>query len=58
MQLPKGYLKGAYDLIRAKGGVCISDEVSTMYTCVLCIFSVMTSVFSARLIRFVLILSV
>ncbi|XP_019849338.1 PREDICTED: alanine--glyoxylate aminotransferase 2, mitochondrial-like [Amphimedon queenslandica] len=27
VQLPKGYLKGAYDLIRAKGGVCISDEV-------------------------------
>ncbi|KAL8615307.1 hypothetical protein ACOMHN_038046 [Nucella lapillus] len=25
-QLPKGYRKKAYDLVRARGGVCISDE--------------------------------
>ena len=27
VQLPKGFLKGAYELIRERGGVCISDEV-------------------------------
>ncbi|XP_027038277.1 alanine--glyoxylate aminotransferase 2, mitochondrial-like [Pocillopora damicornis] len=29
VQLPKGFLKGAYELIRERGGVCISDEVQT-----------------------------
>lgn len=29
VQLPKGYLKKAYELVRARGGVCISDEVQT-----------------------------
>ena len=28
MHLPRGYLKQAYEAIRAKGGVCIMDEVS------------------------------
>lgn len=27
VHLPKGFLKGAYELIRERGGVCISDEV-------------------------------
>lgn len=26
---PEGYLKGAYELVRAAGGVCIADEVQT-----------------------------
>ena len=29
VQLPRGYLKKVYQTIRDKGGVCISDEVST-----------------------------
>ncbi|KAJ7382147.1 alanine--glyoxylate aminotransferase 2 [Desmophyllum pertusum] len=29
VQMPKGFLKGAYELIRERGGVCISDEVQT-----------------------------
>ena len=29
MQLPKGYLKKAYELVRERGGLCISDEVQT-----------------------------
>ncbi|XP_022110098.1 alanine--glyoxylate aminotransferase 2, mitochondrial-like [Acanthaster planci] len=29
VQFPKGYLKEAFELIREKGGVCISDEVQT-----------------------------
>ncbi|KAK7114554.1 alanine--glyoxylate aminotransferase 2, mitochondrial-like [Littorina saxatilis] len=29
VQLPKDYLKKAYELVRARGGVCISDEVQT-----------------------------
>ncbi|KAL8616380.1 hypothetical protein ACOMHN_032234 [Nucella lapillus] len=29
VQLPKGYLKKAFELVRARGGVCISDEVQT-----------------------------
>ncbi|XP_020626627.1 alanine--glyoxylate aminotransferase 2, mitochondrial-like [Orbicella faveolata] len=29
VHLPKGFLKGAYELIRERGGVCISDEVQT-----------------------------
>ncbi|ELU14692.1 hypothetical protein CAPTEDRAFT_204434 [Capitella teleta] len=29
VQFPKGYLKKAFDLVREKGGVCISDEVQT-----------------------------
>ena len=29
MQLPDGYLKQAYEKIRARGGVCIADEVQT-----------------------------
>lgn len=33
VHLPKGYLKGAYELIRERGGVCISDEVQ----CILCL---------------------
>ena len=28
VHLPRGYLKQAYEAIRAKGGVCIMDEVS------------------------------
>ncbi|XP_076470378.1 alanine--glyoxylate aminotransferase 2, mitochondrial-like [Babylonia areolata] len=28
-QLPKGYLKKAYELVRARGGLCIADEVQT-----------------------------
>jgi len=28
-QFPKGYLKEAYKMIRARGGVCIADEVQT-----------------------------
>ena len=31
VQLPRGYLKRAYETIRANGGVCISDEVSLSY---------------------------
>jgi alanine-glyoxylate transaminase/(R)-3-amino-2-methylpropionate-pyruvate transaminase len=27
VHLPKGFVKGAYELIRQKGGLCISDEV-------------------------------
>ncbi|CAB4032191.1 alanine--glyoxylate aminotransferase 2, mitochondrial-like, partial [Paramuricea clavata] len=29
VQLPKGFLPKAYELIRARGGLCISDEVQT-----------------------------
>ncbi|KAK2170495.1 hypothetical protein NP493_1149g00072 [Ridgeia piscesae] len=29
VQYPKGYLKKAFELVREKGGVCISDEVQT-----------------------------
>src|SRR5690606_32727719 len=29
--LPDGYLPGVYDLIRARGGVCIADEVQVGY---------------------------
>jgi len=29
VQYPKGYVKRAFDLIRARGGICISDEVQT-----------------------------
>jgi alanine-glyoxylate transaminase/(R)-3-amino-2-methylpropionate-pyruvate transaminase len=29
VQLPKGYLKKAYQYVRERGGVCISDEVQT-----------------------------
>ncbi|XP_068106399.1 alanine--glyoxylate aminotransferase 2, mitochondrial isoform X2 [Hyperolius riggenbachi] len=29
VQYPKNFLKEAYEIIRAKGGVCISDEVQT-----------------------------
>ncbi|XP_031572240.1 alanine--glyoxylate aminotransferase 2, mitochondrial-like [Actinia tenebrosa] len=29
VHLPKGYLKKAYELIRERGGLCISDEVQT-----------------------------
>ena len=29
MQFPKGFLKEAFDAVKAKGGVCISDEVQT-----------------------------
>ena len=28
VHLPRGYLKSAFETIRAKGGVCIVDEVS------------------------------
>tara|TARA_B100000575_G_scaffold57829_1_gene43658 strand:+ start:14202 stop:17225 length:3024 start_codon:yes stop_codon:yes gene_type:complete len=27
VELPKGFLKGAYELVRKNGGICISDEV-------------------------------
>ncbi|XP_076449217.1 alanine--glyoxylate aminotransferase 2, mitochondrial-like [Babylonia areolata] len=29
VQLPKGYLQKAYEMVRARGGVCIADEVQT-----------------------------
>lgn len=29
VQFPNGYLKGAFDMVREKGGLCISDEVQT-----------------------------
>lgn len=29
VHLPKGYMKKAFELIRARGGVCIADEVQT-----------------------------
>jgi len=29
IQYPKGFLKKAFDLVKSKGGVCISDEVQT-----------------------------
>ena len=29
VHLPKGFLKRAYELIRERGGVCISDEVGS-----------------------------
>jgi 4-aminobutyrate aminotransferase-like enzyme len=31
VMLPDGYLAGAYDLVRARGGVCIADEVQVGY---------------------------
>ena len=36
VQLPRGYLKRAYETIRANGGVCISDEVSLSYIATAC----------------------
>ena len=33
VHLPKGYLKGAYELIRERGGVCIADEVWLVNRC-------------------------
>jgi len=35
VQYPSDFIKSAYEMIRAKGGVCIADEVSTckVYTC-------------------------
>ncbi|ESN99588.1 hypothetical protein HELRODRAFT_185816 [Helobdella robusta] len=32
VQFPKDYLKKAFQMIRAKGGLCISDEVQTGFT--------------------------
>lgn len=29
MQYPKGYLKKAFELVRSRGGICISDEVQS-----------------------------
>ena len=29
MQFPKTYIKRAYEAVRAKGGVCVADEVQT-----------------------------
>eukprot|EP01064_Diplonema_japonicum_P023340 TRINITY_DN33773_c0_g1_i1.p1 TRINITY_DN33773_c0_g1~~TRINITY_DN33773_c0_g1_i1.p1 ORF type:complete len:465 (+),score=47.13 TRINITY_DN33773_c0_g1_i1:41-1396(+) len=29
LELPKGYVKGAYDIVRHHGGICVSDEVQT-----------------------------
>ena len=29
MQLPRGFISKAFELIRAKGGLCILDEVRT-----------------------------
>lgn len=29
MQYPKDFIKNAYEMIRAKGGVCVADEVNT-----------------------------
>ncbi|HEY8589165.1 MAG TPA: aminotransferase [Naasia sp.] len=29
--LPDGYLRGAFDLVRARGGICIADEVQVGY---------------------------
>lgn len=29
VQLPKGYLKKVYELIRSNGGLCVADEVQT-----------------------------
>jgi 4-aminobutyrate aminotransferase-like enzyme len=31
MNLPADYVRGAYDLVRASGGLCIADEVQTAY---------------------------
>lgn len=28
VQFPDGYLKKAYELVRASGGLCVADEVS------------------------------
>ena len=33
MQYPKGYLKKAYEIVRSRGGLCVSDEVSDDYNC-------------------------
>lgn len=30
MQYPKDFLKNVYEAVRAKGGVCIADEVNTI----------------------------
>ena len=30
VQLPRGYLRDAYEVVRERGGVCISDEVSAI----------------------------
>lgn len=32
VQYPKGYIKGAYDLIKDSGGLFISDEVCFLYS--------------------------
>ena len=29
VHLPRGYMKGAFDMVRERGGLCISDEVQT-----------------------------
>lgn len=29
VQYPRGFLKEAYEMVRARGGVCIADEVQT-----------------------------
>ena len=29
VQFPRGFLKRAFDMVRAKGGLCVSDEVWT-----------------------------
>lgn len=31
VEFPEGYLKGAYEYVRAAGGVCIADEVQTAF---------------------------
>jgi len=31
IQFPKNFLKRAFDLVRANGGICISDEVILVY---------------------------
>ena len=31
VQYPRGYLKRAFEIVREKGGVCISDEVSSAF---------------------------
>lgn len=38
VQYPKNYLKGAYKLVRERGGICIADEVwiDLLFTTVLC----------------------
>ena len=46
MQLPVGYLKRVYEMVHARGGVCIADEVSKArfkYTGVWCDLVVVVS---------------